>query len=89
MFVPMWLCYLVTGTAMAVLVLAWALRTRQFEDQDRARFLPLAGLTPAELAAPPPDPARVRPIRLAFLLALVLGLGTVAASAVVILRAAG
>jgi|OpeIllAssembly_1097287.scaffolds.fasta_scaffold107704_4 hypothetical protein len=89
MFVPLWLCYLVTGTVMAVLVLAWALGTHQFEDQDRARYLPLADLSPAELAAPPPDPARVRPVRLAFALALLLGLGTVAASAAVILRTVG
>jgi len=89
MFVPLWVWYLVTGTAMALAVLAWALRTHQFEDQDRARYLPLADLTDRELAAPPPDPARVRPVRIALALSLALALGAVAASAVVILRTVG
>jgi len=52
MFIPLWLVYLFSGTIMAVLTLLWAARGRQFEDQDRARYIPLAGLTPAELNAP-------------------------------------
>ncbi len=53
MFVPFWLFYLISGTVMAVLVLLWALRTRQFDDQDRARYLPLAGASAAEPHAAP------------------------------------
>lgn len=53
MFVPVWLLFLATGTVMTVLVLVWALKTSQFEDQDRARYLPLVGLTPGELGAEP------------------------------------
>jgi len=54
MFVPFWLIFLVTGLGMAVAVLFWSIRNRQFEDQDRARFLPLMGLSESELAARPP-----------------------------------
>ncbi|RJO64535.1 MAG: cbb3-type cytochrome oxidase assembly protein CcoS [Myxococcales bacterium] len=54
MFVPLWLIFLTTGAIMAVLALIWSIRTRQFEDQDRARWLPLAGLTSEELAEQPP-----------------------------------
>ena len=74
MFIPLWLVYLFTGTLMAVLTLLWAVRGRQFEDQDRARFIPLAHLTPAELAAP----VRHAPTsaRLAILGIVALGIGT-------------
>lgn len=58
MFIPLWLFYLLSGTIMAVVTLVWAVRNRQFEDQDRARFIPLAGLTPEELSAPQPPVAR-------------------------------
>ena len=54
MFVPMWLIFLTSGTILAVVTLVWALKTRQFEDQNRARYLPLAGLSREQLADPPP-----------------------------------
>ena len=53
MFVPVWLIFLTSGLAMAIYALVWSLRTRQFDDQQRARFLPLSGLTAEEMAAPP------------------------------------
>jgi cbb3-type cytochrome oxidase maturation protein len=62
MFIPLWLVYLFTGTLMAVLTLFWAVRSRQFDDQERARYIPLAALTPAELDTPArraPTSARV------------------------------
>ena len=43
-FVPLWLIFLASGLVISVLALLWASRTRQFEQQDRARFLPLHGL---------------------------------------------
>ena len=46
MFVPFWLIFLVSGTLLAVLTIVWAIGSRQFDDQDRARYLPLAGLAP-------------------------------------------
>jgi hypothetical protein len=53
MFVPLWLIFLISGLAMAVLTVVWAIRTRQFEEQGRARYLPLVGLSAQEHAARP------------------------------------
>lgn len=49
MFVPIWLIFFGSGLIMAVTTLVWSVRSRQFDDQDRARFLPLSGLTREEL----------------------------------------
>jgi nitrogen fixation-related uncharacterized protein len=54
MFIPMWVTFVATGVAMAVAVIVWAVRTRQFEESDRARYLPLGDLSAEELAAQPP-----------------------------------
>lgn len=48
MFVPLWLIFLVSGTLMAVATVLWAIASRQFDDQQRARFLPLVGLAAAD-----------------------------------------
>lgn len=53
MLTLMMLIYLATGSVFAMLVLIWAVRTRQFEQQERARWLALRGLTDEELAHPP------------------------------------
>lgn len=53
MFVPLWLYFLGTGTVMAVVTLVWAVRSRQFDDQERARYLPLADLPAAAFMARP------------------------------------
>jgi len=53
-FVPAWLIFLVSGTLMAVLAILWAVRSGQFEEQDRARYLPLVGLTASEMSKQPP-----------------------------------
>ncbi|MBW2276998.1 MAG: hypothetical protein JRF63_05860 [Deltaproteobacteria bacterium] len=53
MFVPLWAIFLVTGLTMAVITVIWAIRTRQFEEQQRARFIPLAGISDEELRARP------------------------------------
>ena len=55
MFVPLWMVFLISGTLMAVLAVLWAISSHQFDDQERARFLPLHDLTAAdyaEVAAP-------------------------------------
>ena len=54
MFVPVWLGFVVTGLVMAAVTVAWAIRTKQFDDQERARFLPLRGLSAEELERPAP-----------------------------------
>ena len=53
MFVPLWLVFLSSGLLMAVITVVWAIRKRQFEDQGRARYIPLAGLSAAECEARP------------------------------------
>jgi cbb3-type cytochrome oxidase maturation protein len=58
MFIPLWLTFVASGTVMAVFTLMWAIRSRQFDDQDRARYIPLQGLSAAELAAPAPPRRR-------------------------------
>lgn len=44
MFVPVWVIFLFTGLIMAVFAVTWGIRSRQFDDQQRARFLPLVGM---------------------------------------------
>ena len=60
MAMDMLVLYLVGGAGMAVFVLVWALKSRQFQDQDRARFLPLRdGLEfPEKRSVPTPVPGR-------------------------------
>jgi cbb3-type cytochrome oxidase maturation protein len=84
MFVPVWLYYLGTGTLMAVLTLWWALRARQFDDQDRARYLPLVGMEPGELERAP------RPVggatKLAMAVVLLAGAWVLTSTLVVVVR---
>ncbi len=39
--IVMWSAVALVGIAGASAALVWAVRSRQFSDQDRARFLPL------------------------------------------------
>jgi len=41
MYFPYFIAYITIGLAIAVTVFFWALRNGQFQDQQRARFLPL------------------------------------------------
>ena len=41
MYYPYFITYLVVGFTAALVVFFWALKTGQFKDQERARFLPL------------------------------------------------
>ena len=52
MFVPVWLIFLASGTLMAIVTLVWSIRNHQFDDQERARYLPLTDLSAEELASP-------------------------------------
>lgn len=53
MFVPFWLIFLGSGLVMAAGTVVWAIRSGQFDDQQRARFIPLAGLSGDELTREP------------------------------------
>ena len=50
MFIPVWIIFLFTGLVMAIFAVTWGIRARQFDDQQRARFLPLVGMDGAEPA---------------------------------------
>lgn len=41
MYFPYFIAYIVIGATLSLLVFGWALKTGQFRDQQRARFLPL------------------------------------------------
>ena len=51
MFVPVWIVFLFTGLVMAVFAVTWGIRSRQFDDQQRARFLPLVGMAQRDAEA--------------------------------------
>ena len=80
MFLPVWLIFLGTGLAMAVLTVLWAMRTRQFDDQDRARFLQLKGADSLELVPV------ARPMGVANRLGMwtLLGLGLISIAATIL-----
>lgn len=84
MFVPLWLIFLGSGLVMAVLTVVWAIRSGQFDDQQRARFLPLMGLTAAEMAR---RPRRARLAdRVGMVTIVALGAGALAAALLLTLR---
>ena len=43
MYFPFFLAYMIVGFTISLLVFYWALNNGQFNDQQRARFLPLEG----------------------------------------------
>ena len=84
MFVPFWLIFLGTGLFMSVFTVVWAIRSRQFDDQQRARFLPLAGMTTAELEKKPLRTHRAEYAAVCFMLAM--GMLTILAGLAIALR---
>ncbi|GAB7028213.1 hypothetical protein [Geotalea toluenoxydans] len=47
-FLAMWLGFLAVMITAITLALVWAVRSRQFSDQDRARYLPLESGIPTK-----------------------------------------
>jgi cbb3-type cytochrome oxidase maturation protein len=43
MYFPYFVSYMAAGLIISILVFLWALKSGQFKDQQRARFLPLYG----------------------------------------------
>jgi len=41
MYFPYFIAYIVIGFSISLLVFFWAVKSGQFQDQQRARFLPL------------------------------------------------
>ena len=58
MFVTFWIFFLTTGTLMALFTLMWAIHSKQFEEQDRARYLPLVDMHPSEYVSTLPSATR-------------------------------
>ncbi len=53
MYVLTWICLVGCAVFIGLLAFFWALQDGQFSDQNRARFLPLAGETPERPAQDP------------------------------------
>lgn len=43
MYFPYFVAYIVIGISISLLIFFWAVRSGQFHDQQRARYLPLRG----------------------------------------------
>lgn len=52
-FVFMWLGFLMLMSVGTALFFLWAVRSQQFSQQDRARYLPLQSGIPVEVASDP------------------------------------
>jgi cbb3-type cytochrome oxidase maturation protein len=59
-FLVLWITFAVVALGGVIAAFVWAVRNRQFSDQDRARYLPLvSGIPePEEDEAPAGPPAR-------------------------------
>jgi nitrogen fixation-related uncharacterized protein len=79
MYFPYFITYIVAGFAIAFTVFYWALKTGQFKEQQRARFLPLED----ETEAPPTRASAFHQLE-TYALA-VLALAGLAASAAVLI----
>lgn len=77
MYYPFFLAYILTGVSIAAVVFIWALKTGQFSEQQRARYLPLEQ---TDTKAPEPTLAG----RLALFVVFGLAVSAVAGSAVLI-----
>ncbi|MDA3791602.1 MAG: cbb3-type cytochrome oxidase assembly protein CcoS [Desulfobacula sp.] len=51
MYYPFFLAYILTGVLIGAAVFVWALKSGQFKDQQRARFLALEDV-PSHIVAP-------------------------------------
>ena len=79
MYYPYFLTYMALGLGITLIVFAWALKSGQFKDQQRARYLPLH-------AAPDPPaakPARLVRLQIAVLFSMAV-LGLAASGAVIV-----
>lgn len=77
-FIRFWIGFSLIGIAVAIVLLGWSIRRRQFREPDRAAMLPFGGAAPV-----PPPPARWS--REASVLATILGTGMAVLAASVVL----
>jgi nitrogen fixation-related uncharacterized protein len=77
MFYAAWLTLIAAGAGASIAALFWALKTGQFSDQGRARYLPLT----EELALTPIDTPKRLPAEVyALAIIIVLGLVSIAST---------
>lgn len=81
MYFPYFIAYIAIGLILSLLVFFWALRTGQFKDQQRVRYLPLRD-EPMGAPAPTSRFGRLEIFGLFF-----LAVGGLAASAAVLVYA--
>ena len=80
MFYIEWIFLVVSGLAVSFLVFFWGMKTGQFSDQGRARYLPLTG----EMSTSPlKNPGKLSTE--VYVLLFVIGLGLTAMLAAIIL----
>jgi cbb3-type cytochrome oxidase maturation protein len=79
MYFPYFVAYILIGLAVGLAFFFWAVKNDQFRDQQRARFLPLAGVNDGAPAAKS-RMGRIETIGLAL-----LACGGLAASAAVLI----
>jgi cbb3-type cytochrome oxidase maturation protein len=58
MYYPYFISYMLAGLFIALLVFGWSMKNGQFQDQERARFLPLVGMPQEDQSAQMPRASR-------------------------------
>jgi cbb3-type cytochrome oxidase maturation protein len=53
MYFPFWIILVVFSLTASLAAFLWGLKSGQFADQDRARFLPLGDISPQTLIKEP------------------------------------
>lgn len=81
MYFPYFVAYITIGVAVSLLMFFWAVKSGQFQDQQRARYLPLRG----DEAAPPVKTTRAHRLEVYGL--FFLAIAGLSASAAVLLYA--
>lgn len=79
MYFPYFITYILAGFAISLIAFVWALKNGQFQEQQRARFLPLE----AETSFPPAGVSRWKRIEIYALFTLA-GLGLLTSGAVLV-----
>ena len=80
MFYLSWIVLTATGIGVSIAVFIWAIKSGQFSDQGRARYLPLS----VENPVPPADKPSRLPAEV-YALVFILAMGFVAMGSAVIL----
>ncbi len=86
MFYIGWISLTASGILVGILVFLWALKTGQFSDQGRARYLPLRDDFPMTRVE---NPSRPTGEVYALLFVIAIGLTAMAATVILTLRGLG